>query len=127
MQLLNKHIWKLFTLVTSNLFLLLWKINLHTPRQFAFIDISSTKQIYLKKQKLFLNAYHELPSRHKRSSRHLRIVLELSCLDNTFLRYLQGILELSCLDKTFSRYLQDILELSCLDNTFLRHLQDIFR
>ena len=31
------------------------------------------------------------PSRHKTSSRHLRIVLELSCLDKTFSKYLQDI------------------------------------
>ena len=31
------------------------------------------------------------PSRHKTSSRQLRIVLELSCLDKTFLRHLQDV------------------------------------
>ena len=56
----------------------------------------------------FLSAMNNDPSRHKTSSRHLGIVFELSCLDNTFSRYLQDILELSCLDNTFSRYLQDI-------------------
>ena len=38
--------------------------------------------------------YHpqpKYPSRYKASSRHLRIVLELSCLDKTFLRHLQDL------------------------------------
>ena len=39
---------------------ILWKIALHTPRHFAFIDISSTKEIFQKTWKLFLNASHEL-------------------------------------------------------------------
>ena len=46
-----------------------------------------------------------LPSRHKTSSRHLRIVLELSCLDKTFPRYLNIILESSYLEQIISRCL----------------------
>ena len=41
------------------------------------------------------------PSRHKTCSRHLGIVLELSCLDKTFSRYLNFILESSYLVDLF--------------------------
>ena len=59
-QPLNKNIWNLFPLLTSNLLLFCKKNNLQTPRQFAFIDISSTKQIYPETWKLFLIASNEL-------------------------------------------------------------------
>ena len=44
-------------------------------------------------------------SRHKTSSRHLRIVLELFCLDKTFSRYLQDIF----IKMSSNRHFQDIL------------------
>ena len=52
--------------------------------------------------------YYGIHSRHKTSSRHLRIVLEFSCLDKTFSRYLQDIF----MQMTCNRRFQDILTLS---------------
>ena len=87
---------------------------------------------------LFLSgcSFQCIPSRHKTSSRHLRIVLGLSCLDKTFLRHLQDVfMQMNC-----NRHFQDILILSqnrrldktisrCLDYVFIKkasikHLQD---
>ena len=48
------------------------------------------------------------PCRHKTSSRHLKIVLELSYVDTTFSRYLQDIF----IKMTCNRHFQDILILS---------------
>ena len=83
-----------------------WKFSI-----FEAIFPKQKRRSVTKKIKFFLInlVFHIFfPSRHKTSSRHLRIVLELSCLDKTFSRYLQDIfMQITC-----NRHFQDILILS---------------
>ena len=56
----------------------------------SFWSITDLSILAISLRKVF-HALEKLPSQHKTSSRHLRVVLELSCLDKTFLNYLQGV------------------------------------